>query len=137
VVKVEVNRSRGCVYKLQYPVVWCVKYRRKVLVQEVEQSLKCLLYQIAKEYPFEIVEMECYKDHVHLLIECKPQDYIPKVLQALKGTSARRLFIKHPELKKKLWKGTLWNPSYFIATVSDATTQQIRTYIHTQKIRSE
>jgi len=62
-----------------------------------------------------------HNDYVYLLIDCKPQHYIPNVVKALKGVSARLLFKKHPELKKRLWGGHLWNPSYFVATVSENT----------------
>ena len=129
----KIHHGRGYVYAIQYHIVWCVKYRRKVLVETVEFDLKLLLYQIAEEHGFTISEMETDKDHVHLLIECKPQHYIPDMLKALKGVSARRLFQLHPELKNKLWGGHLWNPSYFVATVSENTEEQIRKYIKNQK----
>ena len=45
----------------------------------------------------------------------------------------RKLFLKHPEIKNKLWGGHLWNPSYFVATVSKNTEEQIKRYIQTQK----
>ncbi|OCN04440.1 transposase [Erysipelotrichaceae bacterium MTC7] len=77
--------------------------------------------------------MESHKDHIHLLIECHPQHYIPSIVKAFKGVSARLLFKKHPELKQQLWGGHLWNPSYFVATGSNNTEKQIRAYIQSQK----
>jgi len=62
--------------------------------------------------------MEANLDHIHLLIDCSPQHYIPDMIKALKGVSARLLLKEFPELKQKLWGGHLWNPSYFVATVS-------------------
>ena len=59
--------------------------------------------------------------------------YIPSVVKAFKGVSARLLFKMHPKLKHTLWGGHLWNPSYFVATVSENTEEQIRQYIHSQK----
>lgn len=79
--------------------------------------------------------METDLDHIHLLIECKPQHYIPNVIKALKGVSARKLFTIHPELINNLWGGHLWNPSYFVATISENTEEQIRKYIQSQKIK--
>jgi putative transposase len=79
--------------------------------------------------------MESDQDHIHLLIECKPQHYIPNIVKALKGVSARKLYVKYPELKERLWGGHLWNPSYFVATVSENTEEQIRDYIQSQKIK--
>lgn len=127
--------GRGYVYSIQYHIVWCVKYRQKVLSEEVETTLKELLTTIAKEYKFIILIMENDAEHIHLLIECTPQHYIPDIIKLLKGISARKLFIKHPQLKKKLWGGHLWNPSYFIATVSENTESQIKEYINNQKVK--
>lgn len=127
--------GRGSVYKIQYHIVWCVKYRRQVLSGEAETNLFDEIRRIADEYRFRIDTMECMPDHVHLLISCSPQHYIPTLIKVLKGNTARRLFIKRPELKLKLWGGHLWNPSYFIATVSENTAQQIEEYINNQKKR--
>jgi len=110
-----------------------VKYRHKILKGNVEVKLKELLYEISMENKFSIITMENDVDHIHLLIDCSPQHYIPNMIKALKGVSARRMFQCHPELKKKLWGGHLWNPSYFVATVSENTREQIENYINTQK----
>lgn len=128
-----VYKGRGYVYSIQYHLVWCVKYRHKVLTDEIDVSVKQILNDIASEHNFSIVELETDRDHVHLLVECKPQHYLPNMVKALKGVSARRMFIAHPELKEKLWGGSLWNPSYFVATVSEHTEKQIREYIQEQK----
>lgn len=131
----EVKRGRGYVYSIQYHVVWCVKYRHKLLTGEVESKLKELLHQIASDHHFDITEIETDVDHVHLLIDCSPQHSIPNIMKALKGVSARLLFKEFPHLKKKLGGGNLWNPSYFVATVSEQTEEQIRRYIQNQKLR--
>ena len=91
------------------------------------------MIEIAGNYGVTIVEMETDQDHIHLLVECTPQHYIPDILKTLKGVSARRLFQLHPEIKQKLWGGHLWNPSYFVATASEDTETQIRTYIQSQQ----
>lgn len=131
-----IHYGRGYVYSLQYHIVWCVKYRHKILQGEVETKLKEILQEIAKEQGIEILAMETNVDHVHLLIDCSPQHYIPDLIKALKGVSAKRLFKTFPELKTKLWGGHLWNPSYFVATVSENTEEQIKEYINSQKERS-
>jgi putative transposase len=131
----KVIHGRGYVYSLQYHLVWCVKYRRKVLTNEIEKSLKEILIELCKDHEITIEEMETDKDHIHMLISLKPQHYIPTVVKTLKGHSARRLFKLHPEIKRFLWGGHLWNPSYFIATVSENTEAQVRVYIQNQKQR--
>lgn len=125
--------GRGYVYSIQYHLVWCVKYRHEILHGSIDDDVKELLKQIALDNGIQIVEMESDKDHIHLLIECTPQHYIPNIVKAFKGVSARILFKRHPELKSQLWGGHLWNPSYFVATVSENTEQQIRQYIQNQK----
>jgi len=128
--------GRGYVYSIQYHIVWCVKYRHKVLTLTIENKLKEILYKIANDNNFNILEINGDLDHIHLLIECTPQHYIPDMIKALKGVSARLLMKEYGDiLKKKLYGGHLWNPSYFIATVSENTEEQIRNYIKSQKIK--
>jgi len=102
---------------------------------DIEKTLKELLIEISNENNIKIIEMETDLDHIHILIECSPQHFIPNILKIFKGISARKLFLKHPEIKNKLWNGHLWNPSYFVATVSENTEEQIKRYIQTQKER--
>ena len=131
----DLNYGRGYVYSLKYHLVWCTKYRKSILYGPVEMKVKTLLSKIAEDHGIEILEMETDKDHIHMLIECRPQHYLPNIIKAFKGTSARFLFLEMPELKKELWGGHLWNPSYFVSTVSEHTEAQIKEYIRNQKIK--
>lgn len=126
--------GRGYVYSIQYHIVWCVKYRRKVLTPNIEKSLIQILNKIAEDNNFRILECNGDLDHIHLLIDCSPQHYIPDMIKALKGVSARLLMKEYgDELKKQLCGGHLWNPSYYVATVSENTESQIKKYIQNQK----
>lgn len=118
-------------YRLEYHLVWVVKYRRSVLVDTLADDLKVILRDIAEQNSLEVVALEVMPDHVHLLLGASPQQAIPDFVKALKGASARRMFSAHPDLKK-LWGGNLWNPSYFVATVSEQTRAQIQKYIEEQ-----
>ena len=130
----EVTHGRGYVYSIQYHIVWCVKYRKKILTPKIENKLIEILNKIANDNNFQILECNGDLDHIHLLVNCSPQHYIPDMIKALKGVSARLLMKEYGnELKKQLWGGHLWNPSYFIATVSENTETQIRNYIKSQK----
>ena len=112
-------------------IYWKFKYSRTQRALAVGVSGK-----IANDNEFSIIEINTDLDHIHLLIDCKPQHYIPNIIKALKGVSARLLMLEYgDELKMKLWGGHLWNPSYFIATVSENTEEQIRNYIKSQKER--
>ena len=132
----EVTHGRGYVYSIQYHIVWCVKYRHKIITEQIENRLIEILSKIADDNGFQILECNTDKDNIHLLVNCSPQHYIPDMIKALKGVSARLLMKEFgEELKKKLWGGHLWNPSYFVATVSENTEEQIRKYIQNQKIK--
>ncbi len=129
----DLSYGRGYVYSLQYHLVWCTKYRRDVLVDGVDDDCKALLLSIAEEYRFEIRAMEVMPDHIHLLLNTSPQFYIPDMIRIMKGVLARKLFQMHPEIKEKLWKGHLWNPSYCIVTVSERSREMVEKYIEEQK----
>ena len=127
--------NRGSVYNLGYHIIWCPKYRRKKLVGDIERRLRELLYEKASQNNWEIKELEIMPDHVHLLVSCKPQVRLSDLIKILKGNTARWLFLKHPEIKKQLWGGHLWNPSYFVVTVSDRSLEQVAQYINNQKTK--
>ena len=130
----EVIKGRGYVYAIQYHVVWCVKYRHKIITGEVERKLCEILHRIAEDNGIGIKEYKSGIDHVHMLVECKPQHYIPDMLKAFKGVTARKLMVEFgEELRKKLWGGHLWSPSYFVATASERTEAQIKKYIQSQE----
>lgn len=132
----QVTYGRGYVYSIEYHIVWCVKYRRKIINECIEQSLIHILNNIADDNGFQILEANTDQDHVHLLVSCSPQHYIPNIIKALKGVSARLLMKEYGDnLRNQLWGGHLWNPSYFIATVSENTESQIREYIQKQKVK--
>ena len=134
VIKMEIKSGRGYVYSIQYHIVWCVKYRHKIITPIIERSLIRILQKIADDNNFSIIEVNTDLDHIHLLIDCSPQHYIPDIIKALKGVSARLLMKEYGTvLKQKLWGEHLWNPSYFVATVSENTEEQIRKYIQNQK----
>lgn len=131
----EYKTGRGYVYHLHYHIVWCVKHRREVLVGGIEAELVDILRRIARSHGYEIVEANTDIDHVRLLVDASPQHYIPTMLKQLKGESARKVFMLHPELKATLPEGHLWNPSYFVATVSESTEAQVRSYIRNQGVK--
>lgn len=122
-------------YSIQYHIVWCTKYRREVLTDGIDADIKEYLQKMASDYDFTIITMEVMPDHIHLLLDCKPQFFPSDMIKILKGNSARWLFMKHPELKKQLWGGHLWNPSYCIVTVSERSLDMVKQYIDSQKTR--
>lgn len=131
--KSSLSYGRGYVYSLQYHFVWCTKYRKPVLTGSVRDDCIRMLYQLADEYQFRISALEVMPDHVHTLLDCKPQFCPSKMVKILKGSTARWLFIKHPELKSQLWGGHLWNPSCCVVTVSDRSFNMVKQYIESRQ----
>ena len=127
----EYKSNRNIVYSCKYHVVWCPKYRRKVLVNGVDSRLKELIIQICQEIQVEIIEMEIMPDHVHLLLEVDPQFGIHKAIKTIKGRTSRILRQEYQELRTKL--PTLWTNSYFVSTVGGAPLKIIKKYIEGQK----
>lgn len=119
------------VYSCKYHVVWCPKYRRKVLVNGVDERLKSLIQEICVERSFTLIEMEVMPDHVHLLIEVDPQFGIHRAIKLIKGTTSRVLRQEFPWLRSRL--PSLWTNSYFVSTVGDARLSTIKKYIENQK----
>ena len=118
-------------YSCKYHVVWCSKYRRKVLVEEVEQRLKELIVGVASELRVDIIEMEIMPDHVHLLLEVDPQFGIHRAVKNIKGKTSRILRAEFVSLRTRL--PSLWTNSYFVATVGGAPLEVIKQYIESQK----
>lgn len=123
--------NRNVVYSCKYHVVWCPKYRRKVLVNGVDQRLKEIIQQIALEFRATVIELEVMPDHVHLLCEVDPQFGIHRLVKYLKGRSSRLLRQEFSWLRSRL--PTLWTNSCFVATVGGAPLVVIKQYIENQK----
>ncbi len=123
--------NNNIVYSCKYHVVFCPKYRRKVLVGGIETRLKELVQEVCKEFNVELLEMEVMPDHVHLLLEVDPQFGIHKAVKAIKGMSSRVLRSEFKSLTTRL--PSLWTNSYFVSTVGGAPLSIIKQYIESQK----
>ena len=129
----DLTYGRGYVYSLSYHLVWCTKYRKDVFVGDIAEEVQASLQTTAEELGITIDVMEVMPDHIHMLIRAKPQLRLSYAIKILKGNTARWLFLAHLEIKKQLWGGHLWNPSYCAVTVSDRSHDQVKHYIETQK----
>ncbi len=129
----DVKSNHNVTFDCKYHVVFCPKYRRKVLVEPMDTRLKALFIAKATDIRATIVEMEIMPDHVHLLIQCDPQYGIHKVVKQLKGYTSRILREEFPQLKRRL--PSLWTNSYFVATVGTVQLDVIKKYIEEQKSR--
>ena len=123
--------NRNVYYLCKYHVVWCPKYRRKVLIEAIAERLKQIIAEVCQEHQADILSMEIMPDHVHLLVECDPQFGVHRLVRLLKGRSSRFLRQEFPVLKRKL--PTLWTSSYFVSTVGGAPLSVMKHYIEKQK----
>lgn len=129
--KVSYKSNRNVFYACHYHVVWCPKYRRKVLSPPIDERLKQIIREVCGEHQTEIEELEVLPDHVHLLVSVDPQFGIHRLIKLVKGRSSRFLRQEFPVLKQKL--PTLWTNSYFVATTGGAPLSVIKQYIEQQK----
>ena len=131
----KINRAyksnNNIVYSCTYHIIWCPKYRRKVLVNDVEKRLKEIISKVALELNVEIIEMETDKDQIHILAEIDPQFGVMNFVKKAKGRSSRLLRDEFHHLKTKL--PTLWTNSVFIATVGGAPLEIIKQYVENQQ----
>lgn len=125
------THSTTTVYNIGYHIIWCPKYRRKVLVDAVEEMLKLLLYKKAYEIGISIEEMQIMPEHVHLFVKAPPTASPHWIVQQLKGYTSHELRVQFPSLKTRL--PTLWTRSYYIESCGHISEDTVRKYIEEQK----
>jgi len=125
------HTDHSIVYSCQYHVVFCPKYRRKVLIDAVAARLKELVLSKQAEYGYLLMEMEILPDHVHLLLDVDPRVGVNVVVGKIKGFTSHELRNEFPWLKKRL--PTLWTRSKFISSVGAVTLAVVKQYIEEQK----
>lgn len=119
------------VYRCHHHVVWCTKYRRKLLDKDISARFRQIAFQVADDLGFGIDEMEIMDDHVHLLLNVPPKIGVAKAVRMLKGRSSRILREEFPSLRSRV--PTLWTRSYFCTTVGGAPLAVVKRYIENQK----
>ena len=128
---VEYKSNNNIVYSCKYHIVFCPKYRRKVLVNGVDERFKEICKQVCEQNRIDLIEMEVMPDHVHLLLQVDPQFGIHTAIKRIKGITSRILRDEFPWLKTKL--PTLWTNSYFVSTVGGVSLEIVKKYIESQK----
>lgn len=123
--------NNNVVYVCRYHVVFCPKYRRKVLVHPIDERLKTICAEQIERWGQELIELEVMPDHVHLLVGCDPQFGIHRLVKLLKGYSSHALREEFPALKRRL--PSLWTNSYYCATTGGVTLETLKRYVQNQK----
>ena len=130
---VEYRRSAHAVFDIKYHVVWITKYRYKVLRGRVAERARDLIRQICEARDVVIVRGAVSADHIHMLLSAPAHLAPAKLVQYIKGRSARRLQDEFPELRKRYWGQPLWARGYFCATVGAVDEKTIQEYIENQR----
>ena len=121
------------VFSCQYHVIFCPKYRRKVLEESIQERLKEIILEKQKEYSYKVLEMEVMEDHVHMILSVNPRTPggIYWVVSKIKGCSSHALREEFPKLRSRM--PCLWSGSRFISTVGSVTLEIVKKYIEDQK----
>lgn len=128
------THARTCVYNINYHIVWCVKYRKKVLTQQIANRLYDLLHDIGDTKGFVVAKCKVGEsDHVHCFVSAPPKISPTQIVKYLKGISGNMLSKEFPELRSVLFRGELWNGSYFCETIGSTSEENILRYIERQK----
>ncbi len=123
--------NAGAVFSLKYHLVWCPKYRRKVLVAPVDARLKELIGEVAADHEITLHTVEVMPDHVHLFVEADPTLSVAEIVNRFKGRSSRVLRQEFASLRSRL--PTLWSRSYYASSVGAVSEAVVRRYIEAQK----
>jgi len=124
-------KNAGAIFSLKYHIVWCPKYRRPVLVDEIALRLRSLLAGRAAELEMTLHAVEIMPDHVHLFIEADPTRCVAEIVNRMKGFTSRMLRQEFPSLRSRL--PTLWSRSYYAGTVGHVSEAVVKKYIAGQK----
>ncbi|WP_445475541.1 IS200/IS605 family transposase [Methanococcoides methylutens] len=130
------SSTSSAVYEINYHLVWCTRYRKQVLNDELKQFLDDQLRTIADSKEWNVIELEVMPEHIHMFISAPPFIAPTDIIKILKGVSAKRMFEKFPDLRKReFWGNKLWSPSYYIGTAGQVSAETIKQYIDGMKNR--
>ncbi|MGC8497215.1 MAG: IS200/IS605 family transposase [Thermoplasmata archaeon] len=132
----ELDKGAHSVYSLYYHFIQVVKYRKKVFTNDVVVDLlKTKIREIAETFNVEVLNIECDTDHFHMLFKSTLLLKIPQFVNAIKTIISREIQRKFPEVKKDLWEGKFWSPSYFLATSGQVTLAVLKNYVDSQEVK--
>lgn len=126
------DTNNHSVFKLYYHLIMCIKYRKKVINNEISNRLKEIFEYICKSYNITLDEWNHDIDHIHVLVRGQPNTEFSKFLNAYKSASSRLIKKEYPNLKKSLYKEMFWSKSYCLLTTGGVTKDVIENYIKSQ-----
>ena len=129
----EYRRRANAVHDLKYHLIWCTKYRYKILSGRMAERARDLIRQICQAREVVIIRGAISPDHIHMLVAAPPILAPAKLAPYIKGRSSRMLQAEFPELRKRYWGQHMWARGYFCATVGAVDEATIKAYIENQK----
>lgn len=132
VIIMELDHNQHSVYLLNYHLVMVIKYRRRVINDEISSFLKYQFVKVGESYGVTLQEWNHDVDHVHVLLKATPHTEMAKFLNAFKSSSSRLVKKDFPEVKQYLWKEAFWSQSYCLITTGGAPLEVVKKYIEDQ-----
>ena len=129
----QIRSGRHCVFNMHVHLVFVTKYRKDVFTKPMLDAMERMFKKVCLDFEAELTEFNGEDDHVHLLINYPPKVAVSNLVNSLKGVSSRHLRKDFPEIKNKLWGGSLWSPSYFASSCGGAPLEIIKQYIEQQQ----
>ena len=129
----QIRSGRHCVFNMHVHLVFVTKYRKDVFTKPMLDAMEGMSKKVCLDFEAELTEFNGEDDHVHLLINYPPKVAVSNLVNSLKGVSSRHLRKDFPEIKNKLWGGSLWSPSYFASSCGGAPLEIIKQYIEQQQ----
>jgi len=135
----ELEHASHCVYKIRYHMVFCIKYRKNLLLDDERISFfKKTCFEIGERFWFKFDAIGTDGNHVHMFVGAAPRYAPSKIRQIVKSITAIQLFKQFPEIKEQLWGGEFWSDGGYIATVGDGGTEEIiKRYVEEQGTKEE
>ena len=128
------KKSAHTTYDLKYHIVWCMKYRYRVLTGEVGERERELVREVCLTNYVDVLSGSISPDHVHILVSVPPSIAISKFMQYIKGKSSRKILMEFEHLKKRYWGQHIWARGYFAVTVGNLNEREMQEYIENQKM---
>ena len=125
----QIRSGRHCVFNMHVHLVFVTKYRKDVFTKPMLDAMEGMFKKVCLDFEAELTEFNGEDDHVHLLINYPPKVAVSNLVNSLKGVSSRHLRKDFPEIKNKLWGGSLWSPSYFASSCGGVPLEIIKQYI--------
>ena len=131
------KRGSHTTYDLKYHIIWCTKYRYRILTGDVANRVRELIREVCKANYVDILSGSMSPDHIHLLVSVPPNISLSKVMQYVKGKSSRKVMMEFANIRKRYWGQHIWGRGYFAVTVGNVNEEDIQKYIENQEMEHQ